>query len=203
MDYILERMRQNLPNEKIMVNNGQFTIYDAQITRFHELARIRPTCARKIDTNGMRIAMPFEAEIRIAHVHAKMKYSIYVTELYGDYQANFSHIRMNGTLEADLVQESLTVTDFNITSSAVVDDEIVFAMIPKWILDWIRSYMDQDNTPMYEALARKILVKETNNFRHFDLLREMLLSVPQNRDIIELMEGRDGEEERLNPLNRI
>ena len=170
---------------------GAITIYDASIVRFAELGRLGNSCARKLDQtsgsssystvsarSGTRsnsiVSMPFEAQIRTAQVQAKIKYNFYVTDIYGDYTANFSIIHMNGSLEADLADEYLTVAQFNITNSQVVGDSIVLGYVPKWILDWVRSYFDNDNTEMYQQLAKQLLQREADHFRHFDMVRKML-----------------------------
>lgn len=140
-----------------------------------ELSRLRATCIRKLDPSGSLLAIPFEAEIRAPQVAARLKYNFYVTDIYGDYAGNFSHIRMNGTLEANLAEEYLTVADFNITDSRVVGDSIVFSYVPKWILDWVRSYFDSDNTELYQHLAKSILQREADSFRHFEMIREAML----------------------------
>lgn len=146
-----------------------------------------------MDPEGIQLLLPFEAEIRLAHVAAKLKYNFYVTDLYGDYTGNFSHIRLNGTLEANLEEEWMQVSQFNITSSQVIDDSIVFNYVPRWILEWVRSYFDNDNTQMYEQLAKVILQKEANNFLHYDLIRHIAQSAM-------FVEARD-EEDRIPPLN--
>lgn len=139
--------------------------------------------------------MPFEAEIRSANVAAKIKYNFYVTDLYGDYSANFSHIRLNGTLEANIEKELMHVSRFNITSSQVIEDSIVFAYIPRWILEWIRSYFDNDNTQMYEQLAKVMLQKEADSFNNYDLIRHLSqLSI--------FLEHKE-EENQIPPLNQI
>ena len=173
-------------------SQGAITIYDAQILRFVELVRLKNSCFQKVDPTGNKLLMPFEAEIRIAQVAAKLKYNFYVTDIYGDYAGNFSHIRMNGTIETNMDDEYMTVAQFNITSSQVVSDSIVFGYVPKWILDWVRSYFDSDNTELYQHLAKNILQKETDAFRHFDMIREAMSPQYQGRE----------DEERL-PLNRI
>lgn len=172
---------------------GAITIYDAQINRFAELVRLKSSCVRKLDPEGVQVLMPFEAEIRLAQVSAKLKYNFYVTDIYGDYSANFSHIRLNGTFEANLEEEWMSVARFNITSSQVVTDSIVFGYVPRWILEWVRSYFDNDNTQMYEQLAKLILQKEADNFRHYDMIRDIVRPP--------LVEGRE-EEDRL-PINRL
>lgn len=127
-----------------------------------------------MEPSGNILQIPFEAEIRAPQVSAKLKYNFYVTDIYGDYAGNFSHIRMNGTLEANLEEEFLSVAHFNITDSRIVGDSIVFAYVPKWILDWVRSYFDSDNTELYQHLAKSILQREADTFRHFEMIREAM-----------------------------
>lgn len=127
-----------------------------------------------MEPSGNIVQIPFEAEIRAPQVSAKLKYNFYVTDIYGDYAGNFSHIRMNGTLEANLEEEYLSVANFNITDSRIVGDSIVFSYVPKWILDWVRSYFDSDNTELYQHLAKSILQREADTFRHFEMIRESM-----------------------------
>lgn len=139
MDVFLDRMKVHLTEEKTVVQNGAITIYDASIVCFVELSRLRATCIRKLDSSGSLLAIPFEAEIRAPQVAARLKYNFYVTDIYGDYAGNFSHIRMNGTLEANLAEEYLTVADFNITDSRVVGDSIVFSYVLSVKTTWRRA----------------------------------------------------------------
>ncbi|XP_046908556.2 uncharacterized protein LOC124490136 [Dermatophagoides farinae] len=198
LELLFEKMRIHLPEEKITVQNGAITIFDARITHFAELARLRQSCARKLDPDGVNLLLPFEAEIRSAHVAAKLKYNFYVTDIYGDYAANFSHIRLNGTFETNLEDEWMQVSEFNITSSQVIDDSIQFGYVPRWILDWVRSYFDNDNTRMYEQLAKVILQKEADNFENYDLLRH----ISERSSLSMSIEPREEDDDQvLPPLN--
>lgn len=145
------------------------------------------------DTEDDQVLIPFEAEIRAAQVHGKLKYSFWLYDLYGSYSANFSHIRLNGTLEANVQEEWMSVVNLNITSSQVISDSIAFDWVPKWVMDWTRTHFDKDNTFMYEKLAKVILQKEADNFAHYDLIHDIL-----NPTLIESRE----EEDRL-PINRL
>nr|XP_027195094.1 uncharacterized protein LOC113789719 [Dermatophagoides pteronyssinus] len=198
LELLFEKMRIHLPEEKITVQNGAITIFDARITHFAELARSSPSCAKKLDSDGVHLLLPFEAEIRSAHVAAKLKYNFYVTDIYGDYAANFSHIRLNGTFETNIEDEWMQVSDFNITSSQVIDDSIQFGYVPRWILDWVRSYFDNDNTRMYEQLAKVILQKEADNYENYDLIRHISESSPLSSMNVE---SREEDDQGLPPLN--
>lgn len=200
VDVLLRRMREHLPLEKVDVQNGTMQkaihfgwitcflspsgailIYDARISRFNDIVRLGTSCSRKQDSLGMRVLIPFRAEIQRAHATAKLNYNFFVSDIRGDYKANFSHIRMNGTFDANLVEETMSVLDFKITSSAVVSDSIEFGYVPRWILDWVRSYFDNDNTEMYQKLAKVILQKEVSSFREYDMLRDIVTqSMPQS-----------------------
>ncbi|KAI2802196.1 hypothetical protein BLOT_010389 [Blomia tropicalis] len=176
IDYILDRMKINLQSEKIKLKKGQLTVYDANFSHIGRLSRYRNACARMLNSNSTRIQIPIEAEIFDARLHAMMKYSIFVSSLYGEYWANFSQISLNGTLEADLANDpiQLWVNTFKIVSSKILDDRIEFGAIPKWILNWIRSFVDQDNSKIYEQPARTLLIKETKSFYHFDMIYDMI-----------------------------
>lgn len=153
---------------------GAFSIRDARIVQFSELSRLHNSCIYRSDNHGYRVFIPFSAVLRNVDVAADLSYDMYFTGTRGGYKGTFSHISMNGTIEAWPFENRMTLRDFSITDSKVIDDDIQIGLVPKWMMAWVSGYFAKDNTSMYERLARVVVERQVANFKDFAYLREIL-----------------------------
>lgn len=156
------------------MGSGTFSISNARIVNFEDLLRTQNSCVYRADKFGYRVAIPFSAELRNVDVAADLLYEVYFAGTRGKYTGTFSYIAMNGTIEAWPFENKMALREFSITGSQVSTDDIQMDIVPSWMMNWVGGYFAQDNTHLYERLARAVVEREVANFKDFGHLRDIV-----------------------------